>query len=64
MSTGHVVDLMNTRIGAPFTEKEILAGRKKETLPTENLLEDVDGCGSLRPSIYADVRCIDDVIAF
>ena len=40
------------------------------TLPTENLLEDRGGggdpsvtsrCGSLRPSIYADVRYIDDV---
>ena len=33
-------------------------------LATENLLEDTDGCGSLRPSMYADVRYIDDVIAF
>ena len=30
---------------------------------TENLLEDADGCGSLRPSTCADVRYIDDVIA-
>ena len=39
------------------------ASRKRETLPTENLLEVTDGCGSLRPSMYADVRHIDDVIA-
>ena len=56
---------------------------KRETLPTDNLLEDTDGlrrllshplppqtihqwpldAGSLRPHVYADVRCIDDVIA-
>ena len=61
-----------------WTEMTLLlarASRKREPLPTENLLEDADGWrrpsntsvasrrGSLRPSFYADVRHIDDVIA-
>ena len=39
------------------------SSKPRETLPTENLLEDTGGCGSLRPSMYADVRYVDDVIA-
>ena len=39
-------------------------GRSKQTPPlaTKNLLENTDGCGSLLLS--ADVRSLDDVIAF
>ena len=67
-------DDFNTRI---VTNRCDEAGRKP-SLATENLLEDTDGlrrptpprkpsvtsrCGSLRPSMCADVHYIDDVIA-
>ena len=50
-------------------------GRSKPPLATENLLENTDGelrpppsafcrANSLLPSVYADARYIDDVIAF
>ena len=51
-----------------------MAGRNQLGVFTENLLENTDGVlrppsvfsrdGSMPPSSYADVCCIDDVIAF
>ena len=40
------------------------AGSKSAPACTENLLEDTDGCGSLRLSRSAEARSADDVAAF